>query len=203
MKFNKIVLATLNEGKVREFQDCFADMDISFIPQSLFTEVSVAETGLSFIENAIIKARFAAEQSHLPALADDSGLCVPALAGEPGIYSARYAETSDINLNSSQNNINKLLYKLKDVPDDERQASFHCVLAFVRNAKDPLPLIAQGHWHGRILRKNQGIQGFGYDPVFQPDAYDCSAAELKPSEKNRISHRAQAIKKLLAQLMQL
>ena len=199
MPAKQIVLATQNQGKVQEFQPYFTNnlsalSAYKLIPQSEFTQASVAETGLSFIENALIKARFAAQKSQLPALADDSGLCVTALGGTPGIYSARYAVSDQLAVDQqSQRNIDKLLDKLKHLPKNKRQASFHCVLAFVRDAKDPLPLVVQGHWHGSILMQQQGKGGFGYDPVFQPEGYSCSAAELRPAEKHAMSHRARAM----------
>ena len=200
----RIVLASNNKGKINEFEHYFAALSIEIVPQSRFTEKSVAETGLSFIENALIKARFASSQSNLPALADDSGLCVTALAGKPGIHSARYAaDQADQNVRissqstSNADNINKLLDEMKDIPDDQRQAGFHCVLAFIRHTLDPLPIICHGQWQGRITRSKHGKAGFGYDPIFQPEGYTCTAAELDLTEKNHISHRAQAMKILM------
>lgn len=189
----KIVLATSNQGKVKEFKELLKEFHIDIIPQSALGVSDAEETGLSFVENAILKARHAAEQTGLPALADDSGLMVNALKGSPGIYSARYAGT-DAN---AENNIKKLLTELKDTPDNQRQASFYCALAFVSHALDPAPLICQGQWFGEILRAPQGENGFGYDPVFYVPSQHKSAAELPSAIKNTISHRGTALQLLL------
>jgi XTP/dITP diphosphohydrolase len=160
-----------------------------------FSKVEPDETGLSFIENAILKARNAARLSGLPALADDSGLAVDYLGGAPGIYSARYADGQGDAANNA-----KLLEVLREVPDEQRGAQFVCALALVRHADDPLPIICEGLWHGRILHAPQGEQGFGYDPLFWVPERDCSSAELPAAEKNRISHRARAMALLRARL---
>ncbi len=190
----KIVLASGNKGKVKEFNELLASHDIEVVPQSEFNVPEVEETGLTFVENAILKARNAAKHSGLPAIADDSGLEVDALKGAPGIYSARYAGPNT----NDQLNYEKLLQDLKDVPDAQRSARFQCLLVFMRHAEDPTPLICQGTWEGRILHAPQGENGFGYDPVFYVPSEDCSSAELAPEIKNRLSHRGQALKKLVA-----
>lgn len=185
-----IVLATQNVGKIREFQAMLAP--IRCIPQSVFGIVSADENGLSFVENAILKARHVSQCANAPALADDSGLMVAALSGRPGIYSARYAgEDAD-----DTENIAKLIDALKDVPEALREAKFYCALAIVRHADDPAPLIAVGQCVGQIGFSPQGTEGFGYDPVFFLPTYGCTFAELAPAVKNTISHRAQALKQL-------
>lgn len=195
-ELSKIVLASGNKGKLAEFKGMFGDYHIDVVPQSEFDVPDADETGLSFVENAILKARHAARLTGLPALADDSGLSVVALQGEPGIYSARYAgEPSD-----DQANIDKLLDAMTEVDDRQREASFMCVLAFVRHADDPVPVIAQGQWSGQILRQRAGQQGFGYDPIFYVPSEACSAAELTKERKNQLSHRGQAISQLKIQL---
>ena len=176
----KAVLATLNPGKIREFQ-ALSSL-INLIPQSEYDIAPVDETGLTFVENALIKARHAAQHSGLPALADDSGLCVDALNGAPGLYSARYGDN--------------LLTNLKHMPESKRTARFYCVLVFLTHPKDPTPLIAEGIWEGSILLKPQGTQGFGYDPIFYVPTHQCSAAELSPEVKSMISHRGMALKEL-------
>lgn len=194
----KIVLATSNKGKVAELQKLLAPLSWQLITQAELGVVDADETGLSFIENAILKARHAAQQTGLPALADDSGLAVAALDGAPGIYSARYAGVDA----SDNSNIAKLLQKLADVAPSQRQASFHCVLAFMRHADDPCPLVCHGQWHGVIADQPAGSNGFGYDPVFWLPEHNCSAAQLRPEVKQKISHRAQALQQLLAQMPQ-
>ncbi len=195
----KIVLATENEGKLKEIQLFFKDLPITLVSQAEFKVTSIEETGLSFIENALIKARHAAKQSGCPALADDSGLVVDALDGQPGIYSARYAGTHG----NSQDNINKLLAEMQHIEKAQRQAHFYCVLAFVRHSLDPAPLICQGRWDGRILTAPQGQGGFGYDPIFYLEQQQCSAAELNPIEKNKLSHRAKALMQFYEQFQTL
>ena len=192
----KIVLASGNHGKIAEFGSRFAGSGIELVAQSVFGVRDAEETGLSFVENAILKARHAARATGLPALADDSGLCVDALDGTPGLNSARYAGRHG----DSAANIDKLLDALRAVPDAQRGAHFICVLALLRHAGDPAPLIAEGRWHGRILRAPRGERGFGYDPVFFDPQQDCSAAELDPALKNRISHRGRALAALRGQL---
>lgn len=193
---NKVVLATGNPGKVREFGALLQALSIEVVPQSDYAVPAVVEDGLSFVENAILKARQACEHTGLPSLADDSGLEVAALNGAPGIYSARYAGP-DAN---DQDNVTKLLQALSDTPDVERSARFQCVIVYMRHALDPTPLICQGSWEGRILRAVQGDNGFGYDPVFYVPSHTCSAAQLDRATKNRISHRGQATDQLRQQL---
>ena len=189
----KLVIATGNAGKLKEIRYIFSGLDVDIVPQSDFDVPEADETGLSFIENAIIKARNAAAHTGLPALADDSGIEVDALKGEPGIHSARYA-------GDDESNIDKLLRELADVPEEQRTARFQCVMAHVRHATDPVPLIAQGAWEGRILTGRHGEGGFGYDPVFHVPEHGCSAAELSPEQKNAISHRGKALQLMLRQL---
>ena len=187
MTLTQLVLASHNAGKLKELQAMLgASVQLRSIGE--FSTVEPEETGLSFVENAILKARNAARISGLPALADDSGLAVDFLGGAPGIYSARYADGKGDAANNA-----KLLEALKDVPQAERGAQFVCVLALVRHADDPLPILCEGLWHGRILRAASGAHGFGYDPLFWVPSRDCSSAELSPSEKNLISHRARAM----------
>ena len=199
---NQWVLASNNKGKLVEFQRLFAEasLEVTIVPQGQLDIEDAIEDGLSFVENAIIKARHASRISGLPAIADDSGLCVPALGNAPGIYSARYAGEHG---NDSKNNA-KLIADLQPIrrqqPDNAVQGMFVCVLAMVRHADDPLPIIAQGLWHGEILEAPLGDGGFGYDPLFWLPNLQASAASLSAADKNRISHRGQAIKQLLAQL---
>jgi XTP/dITP diphosphohydrolase len=192
----KIVFASSNPGKIRELQALITDIEL--IPQTELNVSDVEETGLTFVENAILKARHACEVTGLPAIADDSGLAVNALAGAPGIYSARYAGLKA----TAEDNIKKLLAALTTISPENRQASFHCVLVYMTHANDPTPLICHGIWHGSILQVPQGNDGFGYDPVFYIANENKSAAELPLDLKNRISHRGQALqllrKKLLA-----
>ena len=195
---SRLVLASGNKGKLREINQLLTGLHIEAIPQTEFNVPDVEETGLTFVENAIIKARNAAEHSGLPALADDSGIEVDALNGEPGIYSARYAGKGA----SDEDNLTKLLQALKDVPDIERTARFQCVMVYMAHAKDPTPLICQGTWEGRILYEPRGENGFGYDPVFFVPTHSCSAAELESSVKNQLSHRGQALRKFLVLLQQ-
>jgi XTP/dITP diphosphohydrolase len=193
MSIKQIVLATGNKGKVAEFSTLFDGFSIKVSPQSEFNVEEVPETGTTFVENAIIKARNAAKVTGLPAIADDSGLAVDALGGAPGIYSARYAGTSA----NDNDNIDKLLGALANETDN-RKARFLCVLVFMQHELDPTPIICQGEWHGEISTKRHGDGGFGYDPVFWVPEQNCSAAELDKNTKNRISHRGKA----LVQLMQ-
>lgn len=196
--FEKIVLASSNAGKLRELQAILADKQVTLLPQSDFNIPDAIEDGHSFVENAIIKARHASKLSGLPALADDSGLVVDALNGEPGIYSARYAGISGDRETVDAANNELLLENLEQVPEEDRSARFQCCLALVRFPEDPMPLICQGSWEGRILFEEAGDNGFGYDPLFYVPEYDCASAELDPAEKNRISHRAQALQQLAA-----
>ncbi|MHA6492041.1 RdgB/HAM1 family non-canonical purine NTP pyrophosphatase [Pseudomonas borbori] len=187
MPFTELVLASHNAGKLKELQAMLGDaVRVRSIGE--FSDIEPDETGLSFIENAILKARNAARVSGLPALADDSGLAVDHLGGAPGIYSARYADGQGDAANNA-----KLLDALNGVADAERGAQFVCCLALVRHADDPLPIICEGLWHGRILHAAQGAQGFGYDPLFWVPERNCSSAELLPAEKNQLSHRARAM----------
>ena len=191
-----IVLASSNPGKVREINQLLADLDLQVRPQSELGVMDAEETGLTFVENAILKARNAAQHTGLPAIADDSGLEVDALAGAPGIYSARFAGEGS----SDQANLEKLLVELEAVPEEERTARFQCLMVFMRHADDPTPLICQGTWEGRILFSARGDNGFGYDPVFHVPTHDCSSAELPAATKNAISHRGQALRLLVAAL---
>ncbi|MDN5733415.1 MAG: RdgB/HAM1 family non-canonical purine NTP pyrophosphatase [Psychrobacter sp.] len=196
------VLASNNKGKLAEFKRLFAaaDLDVTIVPQGQLGIDDAIEDGLSFVENAIIKARHASRASNLPAIADDSGLCVPVLGNAPGIYSARYAGEHG---NDAKNNA-KLIADLQPIraasPDTPIKGMFVCVLAMVRHADDPLPIIAQGLWHGEILQAAQGDGGFGYDPLFWLPKLQTTAASLSTADKNSISHRGQAIRQLLSQL---
>lgn len=198
MRVKTMVLASNNAKKIREFNQLFAGLQCSVVAQGDYGVSEVEETGLSFVENAILKARHAARETGLPALADDSGIEVDALQGAPGIYSARYAGLGASDLE----NWRKLLTDLEQVPDNERQARFQCLLVLMRHAEDPTPLICQGTWEGRILRAPVGENGFGYDPVFFVPEYGKSAAELPAELKNALSHRGQALQKLMASLAQ-
>ena len=185
-----VILASGNPGKLREFSQVLAPLNVTLIPQSEFNVPEVEENGLSFVENAIIKARAAARHSGLPAIADDSGLEVDFLEGAPGIHSARYSGKGD------EANNSKLLQALGDIPQAQRSARFQCVLVYMRHALDPTPLVCQASWDGFILTEARGDNGFGYDPLFYLPDYQCSSAELDPQVKNTISHRAQASVKL-------
>ncbi len=187
-----IVLASSNPGKIREIQAILTGHPI--IPQSAFNVVDAEETGATFVENAILKARNAALHCKLPAIADDSGLVVDALDGAPGVISARYAGIGA----SDQANLDKLLQALEGVPDELRSARFICVMVFMEHANDPCPVIAQGVWEGRILTHAVGENGFGYDPVFWVPEQGCASAELPAAVKNSLSHRGQALKSLTA-----
>lgn len=192
----RIVLATSNRGKVAEIGRLLADLAVEIVPQSDLGVPDAEETGLSFVENAIIKARNAARHTGLPAIADDSGLEVDALDGAPGIYSSRYAGPA---ARDADNNA-RLLAALKDVPEPGRTARFQCLMVYMRHAQDPTPLICQGTWEGRILEAPRGSGGFGYDPLFFVPGQGCSSAELPPELKNRLSHRGQALRRLVAAL---
>jgi len=192
----KIILATSNLGKVRELNSML-EGQYNVVSQIDMEVEEVPETGASFIENALIKARNASSQSQLPALADDSGLVVDALNGEPGIYSARYAGENA----TDEDNIVKLLSRMDD--EDDRRASFWCAMVFVRHAGDPEPIIVEKSWEGQILRELKGHNGFGYDPVFYLPELDCTSAQLSAEEKNRKSHRGQALQEILKRLLSL
>jgi XTP/dITP diphosphohydrolase len=192
---HKVVLASSNKGKLVELQAILERRDVQLLPQSEFSVSDADETGLSFVENALIKARHACLATGLPAIADDSGIEVDALKGEPGIYSARYAGShgpeADIDNNA------KLLRELENIAETDRTARFQCVIAYMRHAKDPMPLICQGTWEGRILFKEEGENGFGYDPLFYVPSHSCASAKLDATTKNAISHRGQALTQLL------
>ncbi|MGX9419264.1 XTP/dITP diphosphatase [Vibrio sp. RC27] len=192
----KIVLATGNQGKVREMADLLNDFGFDVVAQSEFNVSDVEETGTTFVENAIIKARHAAKETGLPAIADDSGLEVDYLNGAPGIYSARYSGENA----TDQTNIDKLLAEMKSAPETQRTARFHCVLVLMRHENDPTPLICHGQWEGKILETQSGSNGFGYDPIFFVPEENCASAELEPTRKKQLSHRGKALDKLFAAL---
>lgn len=192
----RVVLATGNAGKVRELAACLADLGCEVLPQSRFGVPEAEETGLSFVENAILKARNAAAHTGLPAIADDSGIEVDALDGAPGIYSARFAGPG---ADDAANNA-RLLAELAGVPPARRSARYRCVLVYLRHAKDPMPLICAGTWEGTVLSAARGSGGFGYDPLFQPADCTVTAAELALADKNRLSHRGRALAALHAAL---
>ncbi|MEH6909318.1 MAG: RdgB/HAM1 family non-canonical purine NTP pyrophosphatase [Oceanicoccus sp.] len=192
----KIVLASGNTGKLKEFQQLLSSSGFDILPQSDFDVPEVEENGLSFAENAIIKARNASQHTGLPAIADDSGLEVDALNGQPGIYSARFSGPGA----TDKTNNTKLLRELVDIPQHQRFAHFQCLLVFIRHATDPTPIICQGSWDGEILLESRGVNGFGYDPLFFVSDYCCSSAELEPAIKNKISHRGRAMAILLDRL---
>ncbi len=192
----KLVLASSNPGKLRELSALLKDSDYQIIPQADFNVPEVAETGTTFVENAIIKARHAAQHTDCPAVADDSGIVVDALNGEPGVYSARFAGN-----NASDDANNALLVeKLRSIPEAKRSAHYQAVIVYMRNAADPSPIICEGSWEGRIVLEAKGSGGFGYDPYFYLPDYGCTSAELSAEEKNRISHRGQALRLLLERL---
>jgi XTP/dITP diphosphohydrolase len=191
----KIILASSNQGKLREFRDIFQSYQVQFIPQSELGVSDADETGLSFVENAIIKARNASMVTGLPSLSDDSGIEVDALRGAPGIYSARYAGIAGAGADAANNE--KLLHALSDVPDHQRTARFQCVIVYMRHAEDPTPLICQGTWEGLILPTAQGANGFGYDPLFYVPTHSCASAQLDKAVKNSLSHRGQALRQLM------
>jgi len=192
----RLVIATGNAGKLREMRAILAPWSVDVRPLSEFTSGAAEETGLSFIENAILKARFAAQASGLPAIADDSGLEVDALHGAPGIYSARYAGPG---ADDAANNA-RLLAELDAVPDADRGARYRCAMVFMRWPLDPSPVVAQSSWEGRIARLPRGSGGFGYDPLFMIADSDVMAAELEASRKNEVSHRGKALRALVAAL---
>jgi len=193
---NKVVLASGNPGKFNEFQQLLSGSGIQVIPQSVFAIPDANETGLSFVENAILKARHAADLCGMPAIADDSGLEVDALNGAPGIYSARF---SGKHATDEKNNL-LLLSRLQDVPESERTARFQCLLVYLRHAEDPTPIICQGTWEGRIGFEEKGDNGFGYDPLFFVPEKNCYSAELPKEIKNQLSHRGKAMQQLLSTL---
>lgn len=195
----RLVIATGNAGKLRELRELLAPPVFEVLPQSQFTAVNVEETGLSFVENAILKARHAAQASGLPSIADDSGLEVDVLEGAPGIYSARYAGEGA----SDDDNLLKLLGVLEGKPPSQRTARYQCALVFMRSPHDPSPLICQASWEGRILTERRGSGGFGYDPIFEVAGRGLTAAELSAAEKNLLSHRGKALRGLVAQLREI
>ncbi len=191
-----VVLATGNQGKVKELSSLLAQHTIEIVPQSDFNVPEVPETGTTFVENAIIKARHAAKITGLPAIADDSGLEVDALNGEPGVYSARYAGENA----TDSDNTNKLLKALLNVPTAERSARFHCVLVYMEHANDPTPIICHGVWEGSIITEKLGEQGFGYDPIFWQEDHKMTSAQLPRELKNQLSHRGKALAILVKEL---
>jgi XTP/dITP diphosphohydrolase len=194
----KVVLATGNKKKVEELNALLADLNYAVVPQSEFNVESVPETGTTFVENAIIKARHAARITGLPAIADDSGIEVDALLGRPGVYSARYAGEDA----SDQDNLEKLLEEMNGVPPVLRSARYWCVLVYMRHADDPTPVICQASWEGSLATEPNGENGFGYDPIFNVPDLDCTAAELEPTTKNRLSHRGKALAQLAKALQE-
>ncbi len=192
----RVVLASNNRGKVREFNQMLSDFHLEVAPQADFGVEEAEETGLTFVENAILKARNASAHTGLPALADDSGIEVDALHGAPGIRSARYAGPGA----SDRDNLDRLLEALEGVPEGERSARFQCLIVYLEHAEDPTPLICQGTWEGRITTAPSGENGFGYDPVFWVPDHGCTSAELSPEVKNALSHRGQALRLLVEHL---
>jgi XTP/dITP diphosphohydrolase len=199
MTMKKLVIASGNKGKLRELAALLEPLDYEVHTQAEFNVVDVPETGTTFVENAIIKARNAAEQTGLPAVADDSGIEVDALDGAPGVYSARFSRPDA----TDQKNNALLVEKLSDVPEPERTARYRAVIVYMRHAKDPSPIICEGSWEGRILLEPRGSGGFGYDPYFYVEEHDCSSAELSAEQKNAISHRGKALQQLVSRLNQL
>ncbi|MGE0386792.1 MAG: RdgB/HAM1 family non-canonical purine NTP pyrophosphatase [Gammaproteobacteria bacterium] len=195
---HRVVLASGNAGKLRELAVLLEPLGVEILPQSAFGIEDADENGLSFVENALIKARHASAATGLPAIADDSGIEVDALEGAPGIHSARYAGPRA----TDRENLDKLLAAVAGVPDARRGARFVCLMVFLRHGADPRPVIAEGVWEGRLLRAPQGSGGFGYDPIFHVPTHGCASAELAPEEKNRLSHRGQAARALAQALAQ-
>jgi XTP/dITP diphosphohydrolase len=192
----QIVLASSNPGKVREINQMLEGLHLTVVPQSDFKVPDADETGLTFIENALLKARNATRRTGLPAIADDSGIEVDYLNGAPGIFSARYAGKGA----SDEQNLKKLLDELEGIPEAERSARFQCLMVYLRHEFDPTPVICQGTWEGRILFEPRGKNGFGYDPIFFVPTHNCSSAELPPDVKNKLSHRGQALRLMVAAL---
>lgn len=195
----RVVLASGNKGKLKELSALLTPLGFDLVAQNALGVETPPETGLTFTENALLKARYAAGVTQLPALADDSGIEVDALGGRPGIYSARYAGENA----SDEDNLRKMLQELAGVDAAQRTARYQCIIAFVKTASDPSPIIAGGTWEGRLLEHPRGLGGFGYDPIFVPRGLDRTAAELEPGEKNLLSHRGQALRALAAQLRQM
>jgi len=192
----KVVFASNNAGKIQELESLLNDFELDIIPQQELNVTEIPETATTFVENALLKARHAAKITNMPAIADDSGLCVAVLHGAPGVYSARYAGEKA----TSAANIQKLLHELDNVDDENRDAFFYCALVFVKNAEDPTPLICDARWHGKILTHARGEKGFGYDPIFYDEHEKATAAELPLAIKNKISHRGQALRLLVEKL---
>lgn len=192
----RVVLASGNASKAREINQMLAGLDLEVVAQTEYGVPDIEETGLTFVENAILKARNAARHTGLPTIADDSGIEIDALNGAPGIYSARYA---GVGAGDRANN-DKLLAALAAVPDAQRTARFQCLMVYMAHAADATPIICQGTWEGRILRAPRGANGFGYDPLFYVPTHDCSSAELPPETKNQLSHRGQALRQLVKML---
>ena len=193
---NKIILASGNAGKVREIDQLLEGLSLKVLPQSDFDVPEIEETGLTFVENAILKARNAAHYADLPAIADDSGIAVDVLQGRPGIYSARFAGLGA----SDEDNLLKLIGMIKPFPEEQRTARFICSMVYLRYEHDPVPIIAQGVWEGQLVTEPKGENGFGYDPVFYVASQQCTSAELTPEVKNKLSHRGQALMQLLGKL---
>ncbi len=196
---NTIVLATGNKHKVKEINDILQTINLTVVPQSQFNVTEAPETGTTFVENAIIKARNAAAQTGLPALADDSGIEVDALNGEPGVYSSRYSGENA----TDKSNLDKLINNIKDVAPEKRTARYWCVMVYMKHAKDPTPIICQASWEGKLITDKRGENGFGYDPIFFIEDKGSTAAEISLEEKNSMSHRAKALKLLLEKLKNL
>ena len=192
----RVVLASSNKGKLRELSALLAPLGYEVVPQGALGIDTPPETGDTFAANALLKARHAAAESNLPALADDSGIEVDALNGRPGIYSARYAGEGA----SDQDNLIKMLGEMQGVPALKRTARYQCVIAFVSTADDRTPILAKGTWEGTLISQPRGLEGFGYDPIFIPSGFDRTAAELDPGEKNSLSHRGQALRALIERL---
>ncbi len=197
---HRVVLATGNQGKLKEMTDILQPYGWDVKAQSGFFSTEVEESGLTFIENAILKARYASGQTGLPAIADDSGIEVSALKGRPGIYSARYSQDLHGDLANDETNLQKLLAELEGLPPELRQASYYCAMVYLEHAEDPTPVIGLGRWYGEILTEKRGDGGFGYDPIFWVDEMQKTAAELPKVQKNQISHRGQALNSLVMQL---
>jgi XTP/dITP diphosphohydrolase len=195
----RVVLASSNRSKLRELASLLAPFGYDLIGQNALGVETPPETGDTFAANALLKARHAAAATHLAALADDSGIEVDALGGRPGIYSARYAGEGA----SDQDNVRKMLGELQEIPAGQRTARYQCVIAFVSTSTDPDPILAAGTWEGTVISQARGLGGFGYDPIFIPNGFDRTAAELDPAEKNSLSHRGQALRALVTQLQQL
>jgi len=196
---NQIVLASGNAGKLREIAQLLEGFNLEILPQSEFNVPEIEETGLTFVDNAILKARNAAHYTGLPAIADDSGIAVDVLRGRPGIYSARFAGIGA----SDEENLEKLIRMITPFPDEERTARFICSMVYIRHEEDHVPVIAEGVWEGQLLIDPKGQNGFGYDPIFYVSSQQCTSAELPPEIKNKLSHRGQALRKLLEQLSSL